>query len=68
MAIVVFPLVPVTPTSLSEDEGFPKKLDAACPSALAESFVFIHTTPFFGFSGIFSQRIAEAPDSIADPI
>ncbi|MCX6327939.1 MAG: hypothetical protein NTZ85_00285 [Bacteroidia bacterium] len=55
----------MTPTSLSEDEGFPKKFEAANPSALAESPVFIQQTLLSGFSGRISQITAEAPDVTA---
>ena len=67
-AIVVLPLVPVTPTSLSDAEGLPKKLEAAIPNAFAESSVFTQTIFGSGFPGNTSHIIAEAPAFIAVPI
>src|SRR5664280_1263740 len=66
--MVVLPFVPVTPTSFSDDEGLPKKFEAACPRAFAESFVFTHVTFLSVVSGSVSHIIADAPDLTAPSI
>ena len=66
--MVVLPLVPVTPTSFNEYEGFPKKFEAACPRAFAESVVLIQVPFLSALAEIDSHITAQAPELTAASI
>ena len=63
--MVVFPLVPVTPTNFSFSEGLPKKLEAPTPNTYAELSTLTYVTFSTVLRGSFSHTITEAPFSMA---
>ena len=63
--MVVFPLVPVTPTSFSFCVGFPKNVVAAGPTASSHEGTRMYVTFPSVVAGIVSHITASAPASVA---
>ena len=65
VAIVVFPLVPVTPVSFNFSDGLSKKLCAICPAADALLATSTYTTCSFSKAGSCSHTTTAAPFATA---